>query len=182
MVDDMQKEVDKKADLVVHEQLVTEVEGLKEKCDENQKDLQAEGTVVRLLIKEKASSSELNELANELRMRAAVDLDKLATQIREKANSADINSRFADILNDVQERAASAEVEASINELRQKVNKVASEVNEKITMVEMAKIVNELKVKADNSELNNLRSDLDDKGRELIEKSQKTEAQLMKHI
>ena len=38
-VDDMQKEVDKKADLVVHGQLVTEVDGLKEKCDENQKDL-----------------------------------------------------------------------------------------------------------------------------------------------
>ena len=34
-VDDMQKEVDKKADLVVHGQLVTEVDGLKEKCDEN---------------------------------------------------------------------------------------------------------------------------------------------------
>ena len=35
MVDDMQKEVDKKADVVVHEQLATEVDGLKERCDEN---------------------------------------------------------------------------------------------------------------------------------------------------
>ena len=70
---------------------------------------------MRLLIKEKASSTELNELANELRMKAAVDLDKLATQIKEKANSADINSRIADILNDVKERATSSEVESSIN-------------------------------------------------------------------
>lgn len=101
MVDDMQKEVDKKADVVVHEQLVTEVDTLKEKCDENQKDLLAEGTIVRLLIKEKASTAELNELANELRMKAAVDLDKLATELREKANSADINNRIAEILNDV---------------------------------------------------------------------------------
>ena len=101
MVDDMQKEVDKKADAVVHEQLVTEVDTLKEKCDENQKDLLAEGTIVRLLIKEKASTAELNELANELRMKAVVDLDKLATELREKANSADINNRIAEILNDV---------------------------------------------------------------------------------
>lgn len=56
---------------------------------------------MRLLIKEKASAADLNELANELRMKAAVDLDKLATQIREKANSADINSRIAEILNEV---------------------------------------------------------------------------------
>ena len=89
------------ATVVVHEQLVTEVDTLKEKCDENQKDLLAEGTIVRLLIKEKASTAELNELANELRMKAAVDLDKLATELREKANSADINNRIAEILNDV---------------------------------------------------------------------------------
>ena len=52
--------------------------------------------------------------------------------------------------------------------MRQKVNKMAAEVNEKITMVEMAKIVNELKVKADNSEVSTLGSDLDDKERDLI--------------
>ena len=57
--------------------------------------------------------------------------------------------------------------------MRQKVNKMAAEVNEKITMVEMAKIVNELKVKADNSEVSTLRSDLDDKERDLIQKSEK---------
>ena len=66
--------------------------------------------------------------------------------------------------------------------MRQKVNKMASEVNEKITMVEMAKIVNELKVKADNSEVSTLRNDLDEKERDLIEKSAKQGADLMKHV
>ena len=102
----------------MHNELRIAFDGLQEKLEDSEKTQNADQTVVRLLIKEKASAADLNQLQIELKNKLAEDFDKLACQIREKANSADFNERFTDILNDVQDKATKTEIEEGMAELR----------------------------------------------------------------
>ena len=88
------------------------------KLEDAEKTQNSDQTVVRLLIKEKASAADLNQLQVELKNKLAEDFDKLAYQIREKGNSAEFNERISDILNDVQEKATKTEIDESMAELR----------------------------------------------------------------
>ena len=96
-MDGVYKEVEGKSSILVHEQLAKDVETLREKLEEAEKNANCDQTVVRLMIKEKCSQSDLNELANELRMKAAVDFDKLSVDIKEKAKSAEMNAKLAEL-------------------------------------------------------------------------------------
>ena len=77
------------------------VEGLQDKLDEAEKNANADQTVVRLLIKEKAPITDLHLLQTELKNKLSEDFEKLASQIRQKGDRADFNERIAEILNQV---------------------------------------------------------------------------------
>ena len=178
----IEKELELKSTTASHGQLVSVVDGLQEKLDDAEKTANADQTVVRLLIKEKASSADLHQLQTELKSKVSEDFEKLASQIREKGNSADFNDRISEVLNEVQEKASTAEVDRSTNELRQKLTKMASDVSEKITMVDLARIVNELKEKAPVSDVKELRSDFDNREQNFLAKAKKQDEELKKVI
>ena len=93
----LRQEVDKKASYTAHETLVKEVENVREKIEEGEKNWNCDQTVLRLMIKEKATTSELNEIANEIRMKVAVDIDKLTSDLEGKAKSVEINRSLDDL-------------------------------------------------------------------------------------
>ena len=49
------------------------------------------------MIKEKATTAELNEIANEIRMKVAVDIDKLTSDLKDKAKTVEINRSLDDL-------------------------------------------------------------------------------------
>ena len=114
----LEKELALKTTTALHSELISVVDGLQTKLEDAEKTQNSDQTVVRLLIKEKASAADLNQLQVELKNKLAEDFDKLAYQIREKGNSAEFNERISDILNDVQEKATKTEIDESMAELR----------------------------------------------------------------
>ena len=58
-------------------------------------------------------------------------------------------------------------------ELRQKLAKIGTDVGEKLTMADLARVVNDLKEKAPVSDVNDLRSDLENREKNSLEKAKK---------
>ena len=67
-------------------------------------------------------------------------------------------------------------------ELRQKLTKIGADVGEKLTMADLARVVNDLKEKAPVSDVNDLRSDLENREKNFLEKAKKQDEEMKKVI
>lgn len=63
-------------------------------------------------------------------------------------------------------------------ELRQKLTKIGADVGEKLTMADLARVVNDLKEKAPVSDVNDLRSDLENREKNFLEKAKKQDEEM----
>ena len=55
--------------------------------------------VVRCMIQEKASNVSMNELATEIKMKTAQDVEKISTEINDMAKVVDINQSIEEVRN-----------------------------------------------------------------------------------